>query len=657
MNILPELKSRFRVVLSELVEDPTELLGMIRPAQDATFGDYQANVAMPLGKTLGKPPREIAAEIVGQLDLSDICEPAEIAGPGFINLRLKDTWLVERLNHAIADERLGVTTASELRTYVVDYSSPNVAKPMHVGHIRSTVIGDSLCRTLRFLGHRVISDNHLGDWGTQFGMIIYGYKHFADPSAYRAAPVPELSRLYKLVNQLVEYHNARTKLPTLERELAARIEAVTALRNQASSGDKAAVKKTNKEISKLEDKVAEARENLVAAQAKLSAVESDAKLCELANQHANIATDVLEETAKLHRGDPENRRLWDEFLPKCREEIQKLYDRIDIKFDFEYGESFYHDRLAGVVEEFEKHGLAKESDGAICVFMDGFDAPMIIRKKDGAFLYATTDLATIQFRMQEWKPDAILYVVDHRQGEHFDKFFAAAKLCGYPNVELRHISFGTVLGDDGKPFKTRSGDTVGLEALLDEAVQRAYTVVSQNDDAKPHGPELAEAERRHVADAVGLGAIKYADLSHNRTSDYVFSYDKMLALTGNTATYLQYSYARVNGIFTKGEVNIEKLRAGGESIQISEPAERALALELLRFSDGLADVVEDYRPNQLTSYLFQLTKVFFSFYEQCPVLKAEEERTRNSRLLLCDLTARTISQGLNLLGINVVERM
>ncbi|MBC8356187.1 MAG: arginine--tRNA ligase [Planctomycetes bacterium] len=657
MNILSELKSRFRIVLSELVEDPAELLSMIRPAQDAKFGDYQANIAMPLGKTLGKPPREIAAEIVGKLDLNDICEAAEIAGPGFINLRLKDDWLVERLNRAVGDERLGVATASDPRTYVLDYSSPNVAKPMHVGHIRSTVIGDALCRTLRYLGHRVISDNHLGDWGTQFGMIIYGYKHFVDQSAYEAAPVPELSRLYKLVNQLVDYHNAQSAFPTLENELRARSAAAESLRNQAPTDDKAAEKKKKKELRKLEEKANEARESIASANAKLAVVTSDSQLCETATQHINIATNVLEETAKLHRGDSENRRLWDEFLPKCRDEIQKLYDRIDIEFDFEYGESFYHERLANVVEEFEKDGLAKESEGAICVFLDGFDAPMIIRKKDGAFLYATTDLATVQFRMQEWCPDAILYVVDHRQGEHFEKFFAAAKLCGYPDVELCHVSFGTVLGDDGKPFKTRSGDTIGLEALLDEAVQRAYTVVSQGDDAKPNGPELGKDERRHIADAVGHGAIKYADLSHNRTSDYVFSYDKMLALTGNTATYLQYSYARVNGIFSKGAVDITKLRDGGAAIQVAERAERALALELLRFSDALADVIEDYRPNQLTSYLFQLTKVFFSFYEQCPVLKADEEKTRNSRLLLCDLTARTISQGLNLLGIKVVERM
>jgi arginyl-tRNA synthetase len=655
MNILYELKSRFRSVLSGIVKDPTELLSMIRTAQDTKFGDYQANVAMPLGKRLGKPPREIAAEIISKLDLDDLCEPPEIAGPGFINLRLKPEWLVERLNQSIDDERLGVSLADEPLTFVVDYSSPNVAKPMHVGHIRSTVIGDALCRTLRFLGHRAISDNHIGDWGTQFGMIIYGYKNFVEQSAYAATPVAELSRLYKLVNQLVDYHTTKTKLPTIEQELASRSAAVETL--PTSTGDKAAIKKAKKERRKLEDRIRETSEAIAAAKSRIAAVEDDVRLSDLAGQHPNIATNVLEETAKLHRSDAENRQLWDEFLPECRKEIQKLYDRIDIEFDYEYGESFYHDRLAGVVDEFEQRGLAKESNGAICVFLDGFDAPMIIRKKDGAFLYATTDLATIQFRMQEWKPDAILYVVDHRQGEHFEKLFVAAKQCGYPDVELSHVSFGTVLGDDGRPFKTRSGDAVGLESLLDEAVQRALTVVSESDDAKPNGPELSDEERNQIADAVGHGAIKYADLSHNRTSDYVFSYDKMLALTGNTATYLQYSYARVNGIFSKGSIDIEELRQSDASIQIVEPAERALALELLRFGDALADVVEDYRPNQLTNYLFQLTKVFFSFYEQCPVLKAKEESTRNSRLLLCDLTARTIRQGLDLLGIHVVQRM
>ena len=647
MNILTELKARFRAVLAELVDDPTELLGMIRAAQDAKFGDYQANCAMPLAKRLGKAPRDVAADIVLQLDLADMCEPPEIAGPGFINLRLKSEWLVERLAHAVQDERLDVPLVEQPRAYVIDYSSPNVAKPMHVGHIRSTVIGDALTRTLRFLGHRVISDNHIGDWGTQFGMIIYGYKHFVDKEAYEREPVAELSRLYRLVNQLVEYHNSKQRLPQLEEELSKREAAAETHRQEPEPADKAAAKKARKALRKLQDKVAEAKEDIASTQRKLSAMENDGDLSAKANAHSSIATAVLAETANLHSGDEENGRLWEEFLPKCREEIQKVYDRLDIDFDYEHGESFYHDRLGAVVQDLEKRSLAKESEGATCVFLDGFDTPMIIRKKDGAFLYATSDLATIQFRMEDWKPDAILYVVDHRQSEHFDKLFAAAKQWGYSNVEFQHISFGTVLGEDGRPFKTRAGDAVGLESLLNEAVDRAYAVVPEGTD---------EDERRQISNAVGLGAIKYADLSHNRTSDYVFSYDKMLALNGNTATYMQYSYARVNGIFSKGGVDIGQLRTSA-SIQLVESAERAVAVEVLRFSDALADIVEDYRPNQLTNYLFDLTRTFFTFYEQCPVLKAEEESTRNSRLLLCDLTARTIKQGLNLLGIKVVERM
>jgi len=657
MNILTELKERFRAALVPFANDPTELLAMIRPVQDARFGDYQANCAMPLAKQLGKSPRDVAAELVQRLDVGDICHAPEIAGPGFINLRLQDHWLQQRLSAALEDSRLSVAPVAQPRTYVIDYSSPNVAKPMHVGHIRSTVIGDALCRTLRFLGHRVISDNHLGDWGTQFGMIIYGYKHFADSAAYAASPVDELSRLYKLVNQLVDYHDAGQELPKLQADLARREAALAAQRNAPADGDAAAGKKAQKALGKLEEGVREARQKIESLRRKRTAIEDDDELAAMARSHPRIAEAVLEETAKLHAGDPENVRLWHEFLPPCRAEIQRLYDRIGISFDVEHGESFYHDRLTAVVDDFQRRSLAQESEGALCVFLDGFDAPMIVRKKDGAFLYATTDLATIQFRMSQWQPEAILYVVDHRQSEHFEKLFAAARLWGYKQVDLRHISFGTVLGEDGRPFKTRSGDTVGLEGLLDEAVQRAHAVVTANDDAKPDGPELSEAERQKIATVVGLGAIKYADLSHNRTSDYVFSYDKMLALNGNTATYMQYSYARVNGIFSRGAVDIDSLRRSLASIHLDNPAERALALALLRFSDALADVLEDYRPNQLTAYLFELTKVFFTFYEQCPVLRAEADAVRRSRLLLCDLTARTIKQGLNLLGIDVVERM
>jgi arginyl-tRNA synthetase len=326
------------------------------------------------------------------------------------------------------------------------------------------------------------------------------------------------------------------------------------------------------------------------------------------------------------------------------------------------GESFYEDRLAAVVDELVQKGIARESDGAICVFFkdekgEEEKVPLIVRKQDGAFLYATTDLATIRYRMETWSPDAILYVVDHRQGMHFKHLFAAARMLGYKNVELEHVSFGTVLGDDGKPFKTRSGDTVGLESLLDEAVRRAGEIVAANDDAKPDGPELSPERRAEIAEIVGIGALKYADLSQNRTSDYVFSYDKMLAMNGNTATYMQYAYARVRSIFAKGNVDVDSLRASGAKILLTHPAERALAMEILRLSEALELAVFDYRPNQLTSYLFELANRYFTFYENCHVLNAENDELRHSRLLLCDLTARTIRKGLELLGIRVVEKM
>ncbi len=326
-------------------------------------------------------------------------------------------------------------------------------------------------------------------------------------------------------------------------------------------------------------------------------------------------------------------------------------------FDETLGESFYHNLLPGVVEELLRRGIARASEGAICVFLPGYDAPLIVRKQDGAFLYATTDLATIQYRLKHWKPDAILYVVDHRQSLHFEQVFATARLmdCGGP--ELTHVAFGTVLGSDGKPFKTRSGDTVGLEGLLDEAIARALAIVSANDDAKPGGAELSTAERAEVAEAVGIGAIKYADLSQNRTSDYEFSYDKMLAMNGNTATYMQYAHARAGSVMAKAGADAAQLRGSQGRILLAEPAERALALAILQFDEALSAVVEDYRPNQLTSYLFELANRFSTFYDQCPVIRAEDPAVRRSRLLLCDLTARTLRLGLSLLSIRVVERM
>lgn len=655
VSILPELESRFRSALAALQVDPEPLLGMIRRSQDPKFGDYQANFAMPLGKHLGKPPRDVAGEVVAHLNVDGFCEAPEVAGPGFINLRIRNDWIVNQLTAAFTDERLGVPAAAEPRTYIVDFSAPNVAKPMHVGHIRSTSIGDALSRTLRFAGHKVITDNHIGDWGTQFGMIVYGYRHFCDTEAYRSDPVHELARLYRLVRQLMDYHDGKAKLESMARKLT---EAEERLEEALSTAeDQKLDKKAKKLVGKLRKDVEEGQEELTALRGKIAEIDESPVLSKLAAEHPNISQAVLQETARLHAGDEENLRLWREFLPPCLEVLEETYRRLGVSFDHTLGESFYHDRLAAIVDELVEQGVARESDGAICVFFEGHKVPMLIRKKDGAFLYATTDLATLRYRMQEWNPDAVLYVVDFRQSMHFEHLFAAARLMGMADTELKHVSFGTVLGTDGKPFKTRAGDAVGLESLLDEAVARAAKVVEENDEAKPGGPELSPEQRARIAETVGIAALKYADLSQNRESDYVFSYDKMLAMNGNTATYMQYAYARVRSIFAKGEVDVETLRTSGPQIYLDTPAERALALELLRFGESIDFCLKDYRPNLLTSYLFDLANCYSTFFENCPVLKAETSELRQSRLVLCDLTARTIRKGLELLGINVVEKM
>ncbi|HIQ20935.1 MAG TPA: arginine--tRNA ligase [Planctomycetes bacterium] len=654
MSILGELGQRFRPLLTELVDDPDPLLDLVRPSQDPALGDYQANFAMPLGKRLGRPPRQLAQQLAAALAEDPMCHPPEVAGPGFINLRLRNSWIGQRLAQAAADPRLGIPRVENPRTYVVDYSSPNVAKPMHVGHIRSTVIGDCLCRVLRFLGHRVISDNHIGDWGTQFGMIIYGWRHFLDEEAYRREPVAELARLYRLVRRLIDYHEAKSRRADVTEQLAQQEAALEANRRAAGPQPD---KRTAKMLRRMEATLARTRQQLEELDRTITQTETDPALARLLDAHRDVARAVLNETAKLHAGDEENRRLWRQFLPACLEEIESLYRRLGVSFDHTLGESFYHDRLEAIVQELLDRGVARESDGAVCVFLEGYDTPMLIRKRDGAFLYATTDLATLRYRMDTWNPDAILYVVDFRQSLHFQQLFATARRMGLDKVELVHVSFGTVMGEDGRPFRTREGDTVGLEGLLDEAVRRAARVVAGNDDAKPDGPELSPAERARIAEVVGIGALKYADLSQNRTSDYQFSYDKMLAMNGNTGTYMQYAYARVRSIFRKGNVDVEALRRDPAPVRLETPAERALGLELLRFGEALELTLKDYRPNQLTGYLFGLANHYSTFYEQCPVLKAEAPELRRSRLLLCDLTARTIQKGLELLGIDVVEKM
>jgi len=485
-------------------------------------------------------------------------------------------------------------------------------------------------------------------------MIIYGYRNFLDAEAYKTDPVEELARLYRLVRQLVDYHASVRKLPEMEKQIDGQ---EANLEEQTAAAGEKPDKKTRKGLRRLEGNIKKTKDDLQSLKDKLAAVEADPQLSKLVSEHADIGTAVLTETAKLHHGDEENLRLWKDFLPACEKEIERVYGRLGVTFDHTLGESFYNERLGPVVDELIERGIAKESDGAICVFFEDEEIPMLVRKQDGAFLYATTDLATIRYRMETWKPDAVLYVVDHRQSLHFKLLFATAEKMGYDDIELQHISFGTVLGDDGTPSKTRSGDTVGLEGLLDEAVARAGRIVAENDDAKPTGAELSAEQRANVAETVGIAALKYADLSQNRTSDYVFSYDKMLAMNGNTATYMQYAYARVRSIFARGGVDIEALRSAKPSITFSDPAERALGLEALRFAEALELAVADYRPNQLTSYLFDLANRYSTFFDRCHVLKAESEELKQSRMMLCDLTARTIRKGLELLGIDVVEKM
>lgn len=654
MNILAELRSRFEPVLTEWTDNPSSVIDMLKASQDPKFGDYQANFAMPLAARIPDlKPRDLAAQIVEKVDLSDFCEPLEIAGPGFINIKLKQDWLQEQTRQLVQDERMGVAAAKTPQKVVVDFSAPNVAKPMHVGHLRSTVIGDANYRVLKFLGHDVVGDNHIGDWGTQFGMIIFGFKHFLNQAAFQEAPVTELARLYRLVNQLSDYHASKNSLPQKEQEIEQLTEKLQTLEGTADQTDK----KVQKQLKKLKAELDDKQKTLSSLQESLSQLEANEDLKSKATAFPDIARLAREETAKLHAGDAENNDLWKQFLPQCLDAIQGVYDRLDIHFDMALGESYYQPMLADVVADLKAKGLATESQGAICVFIDGKEAPFIVQKQDGAFTYATTDLATIKYRAEELKADRVLYVVDSRQSEHFQLLFATVKEWGYSDLELQHVSFGTVLGKNKRPYKTRSGDTVGLESLLDEAIESAYQIVSQNDDTKLNGPELDETERRDVAEVVGLGGIKYADLKHNRDSDYIFDLDKMLAKQGDTATYMQYAYARVNGIFRKGGIDRDELRTHQQSLNLIEPTEIALAMKINRYSEILESVAAEARPNYLTNYLYELADLFSTFYDVCHVLKAEDEAVRTSRLLLSDLTARVVQNGLSLLGIRTCERM
>lgn len=652
MSILSTLKSRFATALATLTDHPDSLLEMIRPSGDPRFGDFQANCAMPLAKKIGKSPRDIAAEIVSALDVADLCEAPEVAGPGFINLKLQDDWIASQINSIAGDDRLGTASVTEARHVVVDFSSPNVAKPMHVGHLRSSVIGDSICRTLKFAGHKVTSDNHVGDWGTQFGMIIYGYRNFLNEEAYSAHAVDELARLYKLVNQITDYHAAKSKLDALKSTLQEKQDLLQQTETNADPADK----KAKKTLKGLRRHVETALEAIKSATGKIEAVDADSPLRDLADQHPDIARLARLETSKLHAGDTDNQKLWDEFLPQCLEALNQVYARLDVSFDLTLGESYYNPMLADVVQSLKQKGLATDSDGAVCVFLEGNDAPFIVQKTDGAFTYATTDLATIQYRVETLKADEILYVVDQRQSEHFKLLFETASRWQFDNLQCQHVSFGTVMGDDGKPFKTRSGDSVGLGSLIDEAISRAEKIVVENDERRDT-PALDVKQRSQVAQIVGTGGIKYADLHHSRDSDYKFDWDKMLATSGDTAAYMQYAYARICGIFRELNVDRSSISADTANFEITEPEERNLALQLLQFDAAIESVLADYRPHLLTGWLFETANKFSSFYAKCSVKNAESDQVRHSRLVLCDLVARGLKTGLDLLGIEAAEVM
>jgi arginyl-tRNA synthetase len=581
MTILQELESRLTMALTRCFGEPTQ--AAVTVAGDLRFGDYQTNAAMVSAKVRKTNPRVLAQEIIDLLEIGDLAT-ADIAGPGFINFRVLPAAYASRMQALLCDERLGVTATGSGKTVVIDFSAPNVAKPMHVGHIRSTILGDSLSRIARFLGYRVIADNHIGDWGTQFGMILYGWNHFLNQEALAQDPIAELVRVYRRVTM-------------------------------ACKEDPAVLERCKAEL------------------------------------------------VKLQAGDAANLAIWQLCIDVSKQGLEKIYARLDVKFDHWLGESYYNDRLPGLVQEFLDKGIARDSMGAVGIFsndelpkeQDPFmvhreegwmENPVIIRKADGGFLYATTDLATLQYRIDEWQADHIWYVVGVPQQLHFRQLFDAAKRWGKTG-DFQHVEFGSILGDDRKLMKTRSGENVGLIEVLEEAVERAAKVIAEKN------PALGGEEAAKIAEIVGIGSVKFAELSQNRLTDYVFSWDRMLALQGDTAPYLQYSHVRIGSIFRKLEAPFE---AEGVEIHLGEVAELHLARVLARFAEVVPMILDDFRPNLLANYVLELARAFHSFFEACPVLKADEP-TRSSRLALCELSSRTLKQGLMLLGIQVPERM
>ena len=551
---------------------------LIRQSSKPQFGDYQANGIMAAAKKLGLNPREFAQKVLDHADLSDVAEKTEIAGPGFINIFLNPTWLANNVSAALKDQNLGVS-ANEKQTIVIDYSSPNVAKEMHVGHLRSTIIGDAVVRTLEFLGHNVIRANHVGDWGTQFGMLI----------AY----------LEKMENE----HASEMELQDLE----------------------AFYREAKKHYDEDEAFAEKARNYVV----------------------------------KLQGGDEYCRTMWKKLVDITMQQNQRNYDRLNVTLTEKdvMGESLYNPMLPAIVEDLKKQGLAVEDEGALVVYLDEFKnkegEPMgvIVQKKDGGFLYTTTDIAAAKYRYETLKADRALVFSDTRQSQHMQQAWLITRKAGYvpDSFSLEHKNFGMMLGKDGKPFKTRTGGTVKLADLLDEAIERATVLINEKNT------NLSDEEKTAVIEAVGIGSVKYADLSKNRTTDYVFDWDNMLSFEGNTAPYMQYAYTRIRSIFNKADVNPTALAEA--KIQLSDEKERALAIKLLQFEEAVQTVGKEGTPHVLCAYLYELAGVFSSFYEHCPILNTEDENVKLSRLKLASLTEKTLKQGLALLGIKTIEKM
>src|SRR5438552_8292788 len=565
----------FQSLLAKKLSDALRAAGLpdageLTPASDPRFGDYQTNAALVLGKQRGENPRVLAEKIVAQIEAGDLCESSAVAGAGFINFTLRPGAVAEKTMEVLRAERLGVAEVKAPRRIVIDFGSPNVAKPMHVGHIRSTVLGDALARIAQFLGHEVIRDNHLGDWGTQFGMVIYGWKNLLDRQALQHNPLREIVRIYKKTNE-------------------------------RATGD------------------------------------------------PDVREACRQELIKLQAGDRENVDIWKQCVAFSMQDFECVYKLLDVHYDLQCGESFYHDRLPDVVERLLKSGVGEISEGAVVVFFrdnpELADKPLIVRKRDGGFNYATTDLATVDYRINDLKADAIWYVVGAPQILHFRQIFDIARREGY-TADLRHITFGSILGEDRQLMKTRSGENVPLRDLLEEACKRARKIIEAKN------PHLTEDETTDIAQKIGIGAVKYADLSQYRMTDYIFSWDKMLSLQGNTAPYLQNAYVRVRSIFRKaGESAVAtplwgvKEETGhrpvATELTLNDSAEINLAKRLCQFAEIVPQVLNDFRPNILANYLFELANSFHTFYEACPVLKSDEP-TRSSRLALCDLTGRVL---------------